>query len=423
VDKTHPFLAGKVVEEACYSSEGDCPNGQTSQTGPGAGVPCTFASSCSHGTHVAGIAAGNGERFSGVARGANLMSVQVFSSGFFGMGSVESDVIAGLERVYLLRNSYNFASVNMSFGRGRFSSRCDGEPMKPAIDNLRSVGIASIVSSGNNGDTDALASPACISTAVSVGCTEDGSGGTTVDRVCSFSNSASFLSLLAPGSAITSSVPGNDFATLRGTSQSAPHVSGAWAVLKQGNPGASVSNILARLQDTGVRVTDQRNGITKPRISLAPAGAREATQSVPSEESSAPPPGEPPSHIIDEESPSPAQDEEQPLPPVNEQPPVEELTPPPPGEGQSPPPVEQPQEPETQPVVPEPTSPDQAITEPAPPVPAPTSPGQDQTDDTGQTDTPQPEPTTPEPVSPELDLGAQPVQSTAWEEGTLFVPY
>ena len=26
IDKNHPFLAGRVIEEACYSSSGDCPN-------------------------------------------------------------------------------------------------------------------------------------------------------------------------------------------------------------------------------------------------------------------------------------------------------------------------------------------------------------------------------------------------------------
>jgi len=68
VEKTHPFLSGKVVEEACYSSNGTCPNGLASQTGPGAGVPCTYAANgCQHGTHVAGIAAGSGVSFSGVA--------------------------------------------------------------------------------------------------------------------------------------------------------------------------------------------------------------------------------------------------------------------------------------------------------------------------------------------------------------------
>ena len=42
VDAGHPFLAGKVVEEACFSVYGQCPNGQTTQTGPGSGAPCAF---------------------------------------------------------------------------------------------------------------------------------------------------------------------------------------------------------------------------------------------------------------------------------------------------------------------------------------------------------------------------------------------
>ena len=110
VDKVHPFLSGKVVEEACYSGNSNCPNGLATQTGAGSGVHCTYAvSGCKHGTHVAGIAAGQGSTFSGVAKGANLMSVQVFSR-FTGSNcgggedpcalSYESDMVAGLERVY-----------------------------------------------------------------------------------------------------------------------------------------------------------------------------------------------------------------------------------------------------------------------------------------------------------------------------------
>src|SRR5690606_14140211 len=44
IDATQPFLAGKVVGEACFSANGSCPNGATSQIGPGAGAPCAFAS-------------------------------------------------------------------------------------------------------------------------------------------------------------------------------------------------------------------------------------------------------------------------------------------------------------------------------------------------------------------------------------------
>src|SRR5262249_9442091 len=59
VDKSHPFLANKVVEEACYSSivtghsTSVCPDGQSQQVGSGAGVPCSL-NGCWHGTHVAG---------------------------------------------------------------------------------------------------------------------------------------------------------------------------------------------------------------------------------------------------------------------------------------------------------------------------------------------------------------------------------
>ena len=279
VDKNHSFLTGKVVEEACYSGNGNCPNNQMSQTGPGAGVPCTYAASaCRHGTHVAGIAAGSGATFSGVAKGANLMAVQVFSrfTGAANCGGGEdpcalsftSDQLAGLERVFALRNSHSFASVNMSLGGGQSFSNCDGDSRKVAIDNLRSVGIATAIASGNNGFTNSLSFPACISTAISVGSTDDGSNGTVADAVSSFSNSASFLSLLAPGRWINSSIPNNLFANFAGTSMATPHVAGAWAVLKQAKPSATVPEVLTALRNTGVAITDPRNSVTKSRIRI-----------------------------------------------------------------------------------------------------------------------------------------------------------
>ena len=215
VDKAHPFLSGKVVEEACFSSNGNCPNGLTSQTGSGAGVPCTYApNGCRHGTHVAGIAAGSGTSFSGVAKGAQLIAVQVFSrftgSTCTGEGedpcakTFSSDQIMGLERVFALRTQHTIAAVNMSLGGStKFTSPCDSAEAarKAAIDTLRSVGIGTVIASGNERFTDGLSAPACISTAVSVGST------TKTDAVSSFSNSASFLSLLAPGSSLTPPCP------------------------------------------------------------------------------------------------------------------------------------------------------------------------------------------------------------------------
>jgi len=216
VDKTHSFFSNRVIAEACFSTSGQgqgftvttlCPNDLDEQIGTGAGVPCIepddSLDGCDHGTHVAGIAAGSGSSFSGVAPDANIMAIQVFSS-LSGtnacgpgnspcIGAFDSDVIAGLEHVYDLRDSFAFSSVNLSLGGAPFTTgTCDAEPHKPAIDLLRSVGIATVIASGNNAIVNAISSPACISSAVSVGAVSK------TDVVPTFSNTGAVLDLLAP---------------------------------------------------------------------------------------------------------------------------------------------------------------------------------------------------------------------------------
>jgi subtilisin len=284
VDSTHPFLAGKVVDEACFSttaagvSQSACPNGTDQQLGPGAAVPCSLAD-CIHGTHVAGIATGNGASagvsFSGVAKGAHIVAVQVFSivtdSATCGgsapcPGAYDSDIISGLEHAYAVAASFNVASVNMSLGGATFSAPCDDQPEKPAIDNLRAVGVASVIAAGNDYAFDSLAAPACISSAISVGSTDK------TNSVSYFSDVAPFLSLFAPGESINSSVPGGGYEVLSGTSMAAPHVAGAFAILHQAVPRADVTTLLTAFQSTGLPITDDRvlfgGGTVIPRISI-----------------------------------------------------------------------------------------------------------------------------------------------------------
>jgi hypothetical protein len=179
-----------------------------------------------------------------------------------------SDVARGLDHVAVLAGAGNtgrVAAANLSLGAGGFSAACDTvsgmSVVKAAIDALRGLGIPTVVAAGNDGFSAAISAPACISTAVSVGSTLD-----AADAISEFSNRASFLSLLAPGSDITSSVPGDTYEVFSGTSMAAPHVAGAWSLLKQIAPGADVPTLLAALRSTGVTVQDEETGLGYPRI-------------------------------------------------------------------------------------------------------------------------------------------------------------
>ncbi|MEO6468749.1 MAG: S8 family serine peptidase [Acidimicrobiia bacterium] len=271
VDTAHPFLGNRVVDEACYSATSSCPNGTTTQTGPGSAAPCTYApNGCRHGTHVTGIAAGSALDATGVAPRASIIAVQVFSrvesTSFCTRGenpcplTFPSDWILGLEHVYELRNTHTIAAVNMSIGGITSLTACDGDAVKPAIDQLRSVGIATVIAAGNEGLTNSIGYPACISSSVSVGATDN------TDAIASFSNSHPQVSLFAPGVGIRSSVPGGGFANFNGTSMATPHVVGAFALAKEQDPTATIDTILARMKSTGRVIHDARNGVDTPRL-------------------------------------------------------------------------------------------------------------------------------------------------------------
>ncbi|MDJ0939477.1 MAG: S8 family serine peptidase, partial [Woeseiaceae bacterium] len=279
VESQHPFLSGKVVAEACFAANetgigGACPNGQATQLTAGAGEPCPFAAlACRHGTHVAGIAAGSGPDFTGVAPGADIISIQVFHTSGICEGSpycalaYTSDITAALEHVYTIRDQYPIASVNLSLGAGSYTEACDDTfpSMRDAIDNLKAAGIATVAASGNAGTANAIISPACISSAISVAAVDDD------DRVASFSAVSTDLDLFAPGVGIESSIPGAAYALFSGTSMATPHVAGAIAAMQQHNPTATVDERLATLESSGKPILDVRNDITRPRIRVAGA--------------------------------------------------------------------------------------------------------------------------------------------------------
>ncbi len=279
VQSSHPFFGGRVVAEACFSFTDSCPNGLSTQLGPGSAAPCTYAAQCWHGTHVAGIAAGRSDTLQGVAPGASVIAIQVGSdlsgavcggAGIHCVQFYDSDILAALDYVAdTLSSTFEIAAVNMSLGSDDTwpsESACNADPLnasyKVAIDALRALGIASVAAAGNGSDPTGISAPACISSAIAVG------GSTDVgDAVWVRSNSGPPLDLFAPGTNIRSSVPGG-FSDATGTSMATPHVTGAFAVLRQADPGASVSTLLAALTSTGFPLFDSRNGLTFPRLQV-----------------------------------------------------------------------------------------------------------------------------------------------------------
>lgn len=273
VDSSHGFLAGKVLAEACFSTTSPsigatalCTHGSVE---PGAGAPCSGIGSCDHGTHVAGIAAGTNASSSGVAPDADLIAVQVFTrfdnpdicgSSAPCLRAFDSDILAGLEHVFTLRDDFTIAASNMSLGGANHTRICEISVYETQFSNLRLAGIAPIVASGNGSSAEAISRPGCVANAVTVGATSNS------DAVTSWSNTASWLSVLAPGANVRSSVPGGGFSNKSGTSMATPHMAGAIAALRSAAPDASVDALLAALTITGAPVS--RNGFTHPRIQL-----------------------------------------------------------------------------------------------------------------------------------------------------------
>lgn len=289
IRSSHEFFAGKDIVESCFAAgggvnpeqNGDCPNGEATMSGAGSAAHHATDPWSDHGTHVAGIATGNGpgSPAAGIARGADLIAIQIFSQ-FVDCDNdapgeqpcvltFGSDQTAGLENVFLLRNAFNIASVNMSIGGGFFDSEasCDAANIsrKAAIDNLLGFGIATAIAAGNDGFCDGLGGPGCISSAIGVGATTDGDG------EASFSNyHPDLLDIYAPGSSINASegFADDDYGNKSGTSMATPHVAGTWAVLKQAYPTASVSTIFDLLHETGQPVNGRCETPAQRRIQI-----------------------------------------------------------------------------------------------------------------------------------------------------------
>ncbi len=243
-----------------------------------------------HGTHVAGIAAGNGRMsiapgsphvLRGIAPNAKLLDLRVLDANG---ASRDSAVIAAIQQAVKLKDKYNVRVINLSLGRPIYEG-CSRDPLCQAVEAAWKNGIVVVVAAGNlgrNGYASVL-SPGNSPRAITVGAMKTLSTvSPTDDLVASYSSKGpSYLdltvkpdlvapgnqvvSLLAPGSTLARTFPANietpsyfngllstfgQYIQLSGTSMATPVVTGTVALMLQHDPSLSPDTVKARLMKT-----------------------------------------------------------------------------------------------------------------------------------------------------------------------------
>ena len=273
IDQTHPFFS-----PAGYTMPAGFPKGQTGYTTAKVIVARAFPPArptwrnasrpfdpelSSHGTHVAGIAAGNantlaeGVRISGVAPRAylgNYKALTIPTDADVGLDGNSPELVAAIEAAV----ADGMDVINMSLGEPEIEPSRD--IVVQALAAAARAGVVPVVAAGNDYEEfgrGSVSSPGSAPDAITVGAVTTNRGGAD-DVVAGFSSSGPTpLSLRlkpevsAPGVSILSAAPGARYATLSGTSMAAPHVAGGVALLLQRHPTWTPAQVKSALALTG----------------------------------------------------------------------------------------------------------------------------------------------------------------------------
>ena len=293
---------------------GDLPDFQTPRNGSrviasAVTNPCAHDANdqYGHGTHVAGLIAGNGlvynnglhGKYMGVAPRANLVSVKVSDDDG---NTTVLDVIYGIQFAVDNKSAYGIRVMNLSLSSTTAESYLT-DPLDAAVESAWFSGIVVVTAAGNEGETgDGVTfAPANDPWVITAGALDDKGTFTRLDDLLASWSSHGLTQdgvakpeVLAPGARLVSTLaPGSDFAHLcsscvtdngryfraGGTSMSAAVVSGAAALLVEAHPdwtpaqvkGALVSKLVDVPGAGGViDVNAALDATTSSTVSLAP---------------------------------------------------------------------------------------------------------------------------------------------------------
>lgn len=245
-----------------------------------------------HGTHVAGIAAGNGirsaGRYSGIAPGAHLIGVKVLDGR--GSGTL-SHVIKGLEWICQNARKYDIRVLNCSIGGPAFESYRH-DPLAQAIEQVLQCNITVCAAAGNSGPgAGTITTPGIHPQVITVGaCTrwplevaDFSSRGPTPDGLVKpdvVAPGVNIMSCNAPGSAIARrdrvDAP---YIAMTGTSMASPIVAGITALILNRHPRLSPAHvkelILATAKDFGAAPLAAGRGLAQARPAIEwPSGSQ-----------------------------------------------------------------------------------------------------------------------------------------------------
>ena len=206
-----------------------------------------------HGTHVAGLVAGDGTasmgKYRGAAPGCGIISLKVLDR--YGTGS-QDDVLRALRWIRENRQQYRIRVVNISVGTTCNSKRNHARLLE-SVEQLWDEGVVVVTAAGNQGPRPgSITAPGSSKKVITVGSSDLLEGrsaisgrGPTAECVCK-------PDIVAPGNKIMSCVPGKPYSygVKSGTSMSTPLVTGAIACALEKNPALTNTDIKTMLMNS-----------------------------------------------------------------------------------------------------------------------------------------------------------------------------